>query len=265
MRKIAIVLTMMCLFFPLMMLGNQADGSEEVLRYSSSYQIYDALEKDMIEAFTKETGIRVDVYPSSSGSAVYRLMNDFSDIASTVRGLYYRHKESGYVEIAFCNDPLAIICNTANPVENITDLQVQNIFEKSITNWNELGGPDQPIIVIIPGKNTGAFKNFDKLAMKRKEIAYDYMSYHSTAIIDAVKSFPWSVSFISYGSAYDEENVKVLKVNNLNAVDKNYPYYQTFFYVTKGEPSGIVKQFIDFKRTDAGREIIKKKGMIPIP
>jgi phosphate transport system substrate-binding protein len=60
--------------------------SEEILRYSCSAQIYEAFGQERLDAFTKETGIKVDLFVSSSGSALYRLMNGFSDIARSGRG-----------------------------------------------------------------------------------------------------------------------------------------------------------------------------------
>ena len=88
----------------------------DVLKYACSAQIYDAIEKERIEVFTKKTGIRVYVDVWSSGSAVNAVMKGQSDIASSTRALYYRHKEYGYVDTPFCRDPLAIIVNAKNPL-----------------------------------------------------------------------------------------------------------------------------------------------------
>jgi phosphate transport system substrate-binding protein len=239
-------------------------NAQETLKYSCAAQIYDAFGQERLDAFTKETGIKVEAYVSSSGSAVYRLMNGFSDLASTTRPLYYRHKESGYVEIPFCRDPIAIIAHVSCTVRDITAAQVQGIFSGEIKNWKELGGPDQPVTVIVPGKETGAYKNFDRLAMERKEILYDFMSYQSTMVIEAVKRFPWSVSFISLGATNTKAATKTLTINGLDPKDKDYPYYQIFYFVVKGEPGGLEKKFIDFALSDKGKEIIKQKGMVPV-
>jgi phosphate transport system substrate-binding protein len=191
-------------------------------------------------------------------------MNGFSDLASTTRPLYYRHKESGYVEIPFCRDPIAIITHVSCTVRDITANQVQGIFSGEIKNWKELGGPDEHITVIVPGKDTGAYKNFDRLAMERKEILYDFMSYQSTMVIEAVKRFPWSVSFISLGATTTKAATKTLMINGMDPKDKDYPFYQIFYFVVKGEPDGLEKKFIDFALSDKGVTIIKQKGMVPV-
>ena len=93
------------------MASDSGADDQGTLRYSRSAQIYEVFGKEGLNAFTIESGIKVESYTSSSASAVYRLMNDFSDIASTTRELYRRHRDYGYVQIPFCKDPIAILTN----------------------------------------------------------------------------------------------------------------------------------------------------------
>ena len=239
-------------------------GAEDTLRYSASAQIYEAFGQLRLNAFTQETGIEVDLFVCSSGSALHRLLSGVSDLASSTRGLYYRYKESGYMEIPFCKDPLAVIVNAENPVKGLTDLDVRRVFSKEVTNWREIGGPDAPIVGGGPGKGTAAYKNFDRLAMDRKEIQYDFMSNLSTQVIPAVEQFPLAISFISHGSAIEHPNVRAISVDGRSIKDADYPYFQTFYYFTQGAPSGAAKAFIDFTRSEKGVDLMKQKGMIPI-
>ncbi len=238
--------------------------AQDSLKYSCSAQIYEAFGQDRLDAFTKETGVEVELFVSSSGSALYRMMNGFSDMAGTTRGLYYRYKESGYVEIPFAKDPLAVIVNKKNEVSGLSAAQLRDIFSKEITNWKAVGGPDQEIIVVTPGDATGAYKNFERLAMGRKEIRYDFTSYKSTMAVKAVEKFPYAVSFITQGTVVDNPEVKTLAIDGKNPKNADYPYYQTFYYITKGEPAGAAKKFIEFTRSDTGVSIMKRKGIVPI-
>jgi spermidine/putrescine-binding protein len=83
----AIILIAAVFVFLSMTSGSDA-GDQGTFRYSRSAQIYEAFGKEALEAFTMESGIKMESYISSSASAVYRLINDFSDIASTTRELY---------------------------------------------------------------------------------------------------------------------------------------------------------------------------------
>jgi len=42
-----------------------------------------------------------------------------------------------------------------------------------------------------------------------------------------------------------------------------YPYYQVFSFVTKGKPTGAVKEFIDDVLSGPGTKIMLKRGMTP--
>jgi phosphate transport system substrate-binding protein len=240
-------------------------GAEETIRYSCSNQIYEALEKEKIDMFTKATGIKVEVVRASSGSAAYRLTTGNCDLASTARKLYEGHEMYGYKEIAFCKDPLAVIAKKECGVESLTEEQLQDIFAGDITNWKQVGGADLPIMVIVPDKDTAAHKNFRRQVMKHKDIQYEFMAYNSTMVIDAIRHFPCgAISFISGGATMHYGELKAFKINGMGPTDSKYPYYQVFYYVTKGEPEGNVKKFIDFTFSEQGAKIIKKDGMLPL-
>lgn len=239
--------------------------AQEVIKYACSNQIYAAFEKDKIEAFTQATGIEVDIKRGASGSCTYRLVSGGCDIASSARKLYRRHAAYGYKETAFCKDPIAVIARKECGVESITEEQLQDIFAGEITNWREVGGANLPIMIIVPRKDTAAHKNFRRQVMKLKDIEHDFMAYDSTMVIDAVKYFPCgSVSFISQGAAVHTKELKTLKINGLAPTDKNYPYYQIFYYVTKGAPIGNIKKFVDYTFSEEGAKIIMKYGMVPL-
>jgi phosphate transport system substrate-binding protein len=239
--------------------------AQEPLRYSQAAQVYRAFGKEGVELFHKKTGIPVEVFVASSSSAVNRMMNGFADIASTTRQLYYRYSEYGYVEIPFCKDPLAVIVHASATVTDLSAEQLEEVFSGGITNWQALGGADAPILLVVPGKDTGANQNFRRQVMKHKEIVYDLMTYESTDVIEVVARFPGAISFISRGASIASENVKALKIGGLSPGEPDYPLYQVFSYVTKGEPSGAVKAFVDFAFSSEAQELFSQKGMLPIP
>lgn len=242
-----------------------ASIAEELINYHCSNQVFRSIEKYKVDAFSKATGINVKVKTASSDSCILAMMRGFSDLASSARALDSRHKDYGYTQVPFCKDHLAVFVNANCAVDNLTEEQLEDIFSGDITNWQDVGGPDLPITVVVPEKDTAANKNFRRLIMKHKDLRSDYIAYNSTAVIEAIKYFPCgAVSFISYGAIADEKAVKALKIDNLSPAQNEYPYYQIFYYVTKGEPSGAVKKFIDFTFSDAGRELITRHGMIPM-
>jgi phosphate transport system substrate-binding protein len=237
-------------------------GAQDVIKYSCSSQIYEAFEKARIDAFTQRTGKMVEVHVCSSPTAVNWLMHGNSDVASSARRLYERHKVYGYHETLFSKDPVAVVVNKQNPMTDIAEDVLQDIFAGEITNWKEIGGADEPILVVVPATYTASYKNFSRNVMHRKKMKFDLMSRLSGRVIQLVEQFPSAISFVAEGAAA-RQKVKVVKVDGRSPLDMGYPYYQVFSFVTKGKPTGAVKEFIDDLVSGPGREIMKKIGVMP--
>lgn len=256
---------MICMVFLVMFLTAAPLMAASTLNYSCSNQVYKAFAAENVAAFSLETGIGVDVHSSSSNSALYRLMNGYADIAATARALYLRQQDYGFSQIPFCRDPLAVIARSGCGVQNVTRKQLEEIFSGAIRNWKEIGGADLPIIVIVPGKDTAANKNFRRQVMGESEIRYDIVVYASTMAIEVVKHFPCgAVSFISQGAIKHQGDIRALTIDGYAPDSPDYPYFQKFYYVIKGAQSGPVKRFIDFTFSPEGARIIRKNGMLPI-
>ena len=241
-----------------------ASEENEILRYACCYQVFEAFGMDQLKLFTKATEVGVGLYIASSNSSKQRIINNLSDIASTTRPIDRKYIERGFVQIPFCKDPMAIIVNEANPVKSLTVSQLREIFGGGVANWKEAGGPDHPIVSVVADRDTGAYENFKGLVMGNREIAYDMMSYKSTDVINIVSHIPWSISFIAQGDVFNKKGIKPIRINNMLPKDAGYPYHQTFYYITKGEPFGATKAFIDFTMSKNGLDIMKKNGMKPI-
>lgn len=243
--------------------GYGISSAGDAISYSCSAQVYDAFEKERLDAFTEKSNIGVAVTICSSGTAISRLENDLSDVASTVIRLSPQYIEKGYVETMLCKDPLVVMAHPACAVDNLSEHQLRGIFSGEITNWKEVGGPDKQIVVVIPGKETGAYENFRQMVMRGEELAFDLESHISTLVIETTRRFPYSISFITYGAVdWKKLGLRELKINGVSPREKGYPYYQVYSFVSKGQPKGAVKTFIDYA-LDEGRDIVTDKGMIP--
>jgi phosphate transport system substrate-binding protein len=251
----------MVLIFMIMILPGKSLLALETIHYSCSAQVYEAFGDEMMDLFTRETGIKVETYVSSSQSAVNRLFRNVSDIASTAREIHPEYYEYGYVQIPFCQDPLAIIANKSVTVDGISSAQLQSIFYKETTDWKDVGGGPEKIVVVIPGNRTGAFENFDRQVVPLKGIRYDFLAYQSTMVVRLVQYYPASVSFIGYGVVKGSGNVNILKIDGLYPGQKGYPYHQILSFVTKGEPTGDIRKLVDFVQSETGRKLIEKRGM----
>ncbi len=242
----------------------------KIVRASISSQVAQAYGREILVKYETMTGYHAQTYVGPSQVAINRLINDVCDIAITEQQISYDMKANGYVEIPFCRDAMAIIANKQfSPTEpcnidNLSTKQLRAIFSGSIDNWQKLGGPDQDIILIVPGKDTGAFQNFKEQVMRVKNIRYDFITYQATKAIKGIRHIPGAISFVAQGAIAENDDIKIIKVDGLSPKDKDYSLYQTFSFLTKGEPKGTAKAAINFGLSKWGIEIMRSKGMFPI-
>ena len=156
-----------------------------------------------------------------------------------------------------------------NPSAGISDLkasQVRDIFAGRVTNWKDVGGKDQAIVVINRPRTSGTRFVFNATIMGASKIAETGLTEDSSGtVVKTVASTPGSVSYVALGYAKDQP-VTVAKVNGIEANVANirtgkYPIwsYEHVFTKTKNQ---AVEDFIGFiaSNTDA----LEKLGYIQV-
>jgi len=231
------------------------------LDFACSAQVYEALGEEVLTAFTTETGIEINLYVSSSKTAISRVETNFAELATSTTRLYRQHSDYGYAEMIFARDPLVVFTNSDNAVNSLTQAEIQSIFTGGVNNWKDFGGMDEFIVTIIPGKQTGSYKNFKALFMEGRDISYDFMAYKSSRVVEAARRIPYMISFITRAAVANDPKIKILSVDGVPPASSAYPYFETFSFVTKGEPAGAAKKFIDFIMTGKGKAMLEKKGL----
>lgn len=236
----------------------------ETLNFSCSAQVAEAFGKSLMQEFIQTSGIAAHTHVSSSNLAISRLLNGFSQIAGSARPLSRQEIESGLIEIPICRDPLTIIVHRDCSATSLTSDQVRRIFNGEIDNWKEICGKDQPVTAIVPGRDTAAFANFHRLAMRMNDIRYDFMTWESTAAVEAVRYLPGAISFIGHVAVMEASDIKMLAIDGKSVTDTDYPYVQTFSLVTRGKPEQTARALIDFALSDRVTNFIVTHDMIPV-
>jgi phosphate transport system substrate-binding protein len=171
-------------------------------------------------------------------------------------------------EIVVANDGIAIVLHRDNPIQNLTVQQVKDIYTGKISNWKDLGGPSQPIVVISRDVSSGTFEVFNELVLGgSKAIESALMLASNNAVVSTIAGTPGAIGYAGLG--YLTESVKAISVNNVmpskkTIQDKTYPVSRTLHMYTNGAPKGMVKQYIDFVLSDFGQKIIEEQGFISV-
>lgn len=161
-------------------------------------------------------------------------------------------------------DGLALLVHPTNPLANLTRTEAQAIFNGRITNWAELGGPDQPIQVIIREPGSGARTLFTSqiMAAQRPTINAQIAASHSE-MLTAIANSETAVGFAMMGGIPTTDPVKMLTVDGIAAIpaqttSQNYPLTAPLYIATGSpqEPQGELRAFIAWLQSDGGQAVL---------
>jgi phosphate transport system substrate-binding protein len=223
----------------------------------------------------KHPAVNITVSESGSGNGAKSLINAACDIATMSRPMKNTEvqaaKDAGIlpIEHIVAMDGIAVIVHQSNPVANLTIEQIRGIYTGKIKNWKELGGPDQPIVVVGRDTNSGTYETFETMVLKGEKIAGSVESVGSNgAIRQRVMSTPAAIGYV--GLAFIE-GVKALTVNGIavtaeTVVGKTYPIARPLFMYTNGRPGAgtPLDDFINLSGKAEGKKIIEDTGFVPL-
>lgn len=228
----------------------------------------------------------VAVTGGGSGTGLSSLISGTCDIAMSSRNIKEKEiaiaKQKGINpnEIKVGLDGLAVVVNPSNPVSRLTAEQLADIFIGKITNWKELGGRDQKIVILSREVNSGTHVYFKEHVLRKgdpggkEEFAPAALLLPSSqAIADEVAGNPSAIGY--YGMGYISAKQKPVAIAKdakseyvepaiENVLSGKYPISRPLFLYTNGEPRGLVKKFVDFALSREGQDIVLKTDFVPI-
>ena len=160
-------------------------------------------------------------------------------------------------------DGIAIVVHPQNQVEGLTLLQLKDVFFGRVWDWKDVGGQAEGIVAISREDGSGTRAVFEELVMKGKRVTLTAVVMPSSrAVVEYVAEHPQAIGYVSMGYLSDE--VKVLKIEAVAPTPESvrqgsYHLFRPFFLVTRQEPTGEVKGFIDFVLSPTGQSIVGRK------
>lgn len=236
------------------------------------------------EYMRKNPGVSVSISGGGSGVGIKALIDGTTDIAQSSRAMKSDEIEKAKVkgiepyEFMVGKDGLSVILHPDNPIVGLNRNELSLVFQGKITNWKELGWEDKPIVLLSREATSGThifFKeNIVQITDKKAEFSPGALLLAaSSAIVREVAANKYAIGYVGLG--FVNPKVKALKV----AKDKDLPYvYPTIetvkngdypisrplFFYTKGEPTGVVKHFLDFVLGPDGQKILEELEFVPI-
>jgi phosphate transport system substrate-binding protein len=228
--------------------------------------------------------VNISVTGGGSGTGIASLANGTLDIANASREIKAEEIEEMQakgidpVEFTIARDAIAIIINLENPVDELTLEQISAIYKGTIRNWAEVGGEDRPIVKLSRETNSGTHVYFLENVLRlgnaedKSLFSPDTLLLPSSEGITAeVRDNPNAIGYDGLG--YVTPDVKVVAVadqgefvypsiESVNAL--TYPIARDLYMYTAGEPTGVVRDYLDWIFTDEAQAIVKELGFVPV-
>ncbi len=218
--------------------------------------------------------VNVSVRGGGSGVGIAALQNGTAQIAMSSRPMKSKEisacKSKGINPTAYviANDGIAFITHKSNRLKNISLAQVRDIYIGKITNWNQLGGTNLPIVIISRDVASGTFEVFNDKVLKGAKVSGSaQMLASNNAIMTTVTTTPGAIGYVGLGYVSDAINiVPVDNVRPTEATVKNgsYPVSRKLYMYTNGKASGESARFLSFMQGAEGQAIVKNQGFITL-
>ena len=242
-------------------------GSISMVGSTSMEKLANALSEAFMEEYPDVT---VTAEFVGSGAGIEAVTNGTADIGNSSRSLKDEEKAAGVVENIVAIDGIAVCVDPANEVADLTKEQLTNIYNGTITNWKEVGGADEPIIVIGREAGSGTRGAFEELVDLKDACKYANELDSTGAVIAKVASTPGAIGYASLDAL--DDSVKALSLEGVEATAENikagnYFLSRPFVMATKGEISeqnDLVQAWFDYVMGDEGQQIASEVGLITV-
>lgn len=152
-------------------------------------------------------------------------------------------------------------------VKNLTKAQIQDIFTAKITNWKDVGGPDEPIVLVTRPSTSGTRALFTKYAMDGKEEASNKSleTDDSGTLIQSISQTKGAIGYVALSYLVNNKDVATVSIDGVeptleNTYNGKYPVWGYEHMYTKGEAKGAVKAFLDYIVSDKYAGELEKQG-----
>ncbi len=161
----------------------------------------------------------------------------------------------------------AIVTHPGANVKNLSKKQIQDIFSGKVTNWKDVGGADQKVVVVNRPRSSGTRAVFAKTVMGGVPINETGLTEDATGtVVSIVKQTPGAVSYAAFsgtnGSGLVELAVDGVAPTEDNIIDGKYAIWSYEHMFTSGVPTGELSRFIAFVQSSSG--LLKKNKFIAI-
>jgi phosphate transport system substrate-binding protein len=262
------------------------EARQQEIRQIGSTTVLPLAEKWHREFNKDHPEVSISVSGGGSGTGIKALIAGTAEIANSSRAIKPKEVEQARaagvnpVEHVVAHDGIAVIVHPSNPVGELSVEHLSDIFSGVVTNWEMVGGPAEEIQVVSRDSASGTYEAFKDLVvtMQGKDRSRDYAAAalkqgSNQAVLALVSNTKAAIGYVGLG--YVDESAKTLGVIPMgqreavaptadNVMSGEYPVSRALYCYTNGDPTGTVKQYLDWAKGSEGQAIVVELGFVPV-
>ena len=221
--------------------------------------------------FEARSGIRVDVQTGGSSRGLADARQGLADIGMASRALEVGEEDLASFTIA--RDGICVIVHRDNPIGQLTDAQVVDLFTGRVSDWSAVGGAPGPVTVVNKAEGRSTLKLFlEHFGIDNRQVRAAVVIGDNEQGIKTVAGQVGAVGYVSIGAAEHAAArgvpIKLLPMRDVAATTDavrggRYPLSRPLNLVTLGEPSELARRFIDFARSEAVYDLVEDLSLVP--
>lgn len=259
----------------------RAKGSDTLIQLATAWA----------EAYRKvKPNVFINANGGGTGTGFAALQNNSTEICNASREIKQEERDKvkavtgkDVKEFAVCFDALAVYSNPGNPIKEISVEELREIWAEggNITMWEQINPAFSGKITLFGRQNnSGTYDYFrehicgktpDK---KQREFRGGISEMNgSSEVVENVLKTRTALGYSGMG--YKTPAVNWLKVSNKKgepaiepgadvARSGKYPISRKLYIYTAGEPTGELKEYIDWILSPEGQKIVEKEGFVPL-
>lgn len=152
-------------------------------------------------------------------------------------------------------------------VKSLTKEQLISIFTRKTTNWKDVGGPDEDIVLVTRPESSGTRATFQKYALDGNEEASNTSmeTDDSGVLLTNVKSTNGAIGYVALSYLTGDAGIETVAIDDVeptleNTYSGKYPVWTFEHMYTKGEPNEVTKAFLDYITGDEYGAQMEKLG-----
>ncbi|WP_294920410.1 phosphate ABC transporter substrate-binding protein [uncultured Lactobacillus sp.] len=263
------VLLALILFIPLFLTGCSQNREKITIVGSSALQ--PLIEQAGNDYHLAHMSSNIVVQGGGSGTGLSQVQAGAVEVgtsdvyAETQKGIDAKQLEDFPVAVV----GIVPIANKGVGVKNLSPKQLSDIFTGKITNWRQVGGKNQSIIVINRSRGSGTRSTFEDLILKGKNAVNSQEQDSNGTVKKIVNSTPGTISYISFPYANDQ-NIQKISINHVQPENKNiptnkWPLWSYEHMYTKGKPNKATAAFIKYVLSKkVQKDLVPKIGYISV-